>query len=142
MAKPLSAKSVLIRDAIRAHPDLNNKPLAELINSSDARKEDKIQVTALDVAQQRQALKNLEKEAEAPAPKAVQAASRDLPAPPPDPVPHPVQPAPTPLARAKPVQAINPVEVIDRVFELAEACGGFQELKKLVDKIALVEARL
>ena len=42
MSKPLGPKSLLIRDAIKAHPHMGNTELAELINSSDARKDDKI----------------------------------------------------------------------------------------------------
>src|SRR3954464_4402003 len=30
----------------------------------------------------------------------------------------------------------SPVELIDRVFDLAEQCGGLAELKRLVDRIA------
>src|SRR4051812_7046927 len=57
MAKQLGPKSRLIRQAILAHPDLTNKPLAELINGSDAREEDNLHVTPAEVAQQRQAMK-------------------------------------------------------------------------------------
>lgn len=57
MAKPLGPKSLLIRDAIKAHPHMGNTELAELINSSDARKEDRIEVKANDIAQQKQAMK-------------------------------------------------------------------------------------
>lgn len=56
-AKPLGAKSLLIREAIAANPELGNTELAALINDSDARKEGKIMVTAQDIASQRQAMK-------------------------------------------------------------------------------------
>jgi hypothetical protein len=42
MAKPLGPKTLLIREAIRANPDVKNKALAGLINASDARAQDKI----------------------------------------------------------------------------------------------------
>jgi hypothetical protein len=49
-AKPLGDKARLIRDAIHAHPSLGNKELAEMINASDARKEDRIDVKRSDIA--------------------------------------------------------------------------------------------
>src|SRR5208337_3326172 len=57
MAKPLGPKSLLIRQAITAHPDKGNTELAELLNDSHDRMDDKIKVTAQDVASQRQAMK-------------------------------------------------------------------------------------
>ena len=57
MAKPLGPKSRLIREAIKAHSNMGNTELAELINASDARKEDRLEVTANDIAQQKTALK-------------------------------------------------------------------------------------
>jgi hypothetical protein len=44
MAKPLGPKSLLICHDIKAHSNMGNKELVELMNSSDARKEDKIEV--------------------------------------------------------------------------------------------------
>lgn len=73
MAKPLGPKTILIREAIAAHPDKGNTDLAEMINSSDARKEDKIKVTAQEVASQKQAMK---KSAAMPAKPAAKKASR------------------------------------------------------------------
>ena len=67
MAKPLGPKSRLIRDAIAAHPSLANKELAAFINKSPARKEDGIEVTPIDVAQQKQAMKKMGFEPAAPA---------------------------------------------------------------------------
>jgi hypothetical protein len=67
-AKPIGPKTSLIRDAIEAHPDKGNNELAEMINTSPARKEDKFEVRAQDVAQKRQALKKIGRaEAERPA---------------------------------------------------------------------------
>jgi hypothetical protein len=57
MAKPLGPKSRLIREALGTHPDTGNTELAELINDADERMDDKIKVTAQDVAAQRQAMK-------------------------------------------------------------------------------------
>ena len=54
MAKPLDSKSLLIRDTIKAHPNMGNTELAEMINSSDARRDDKISVKPGDIAQQKQ----------------------------------------------------------------------------------------
>src|SRR5262249_36855358 len=59
MAKPLGPKSSLIRDAIKAHPKVGNTELANMINSSPARKEDRIRVEPNDIAKQRQAMKKL-----------------------------------------------------------------------------------
>jgi hypothetical protein len=121
MAKPLSPKSQLIRETITAHPRLGNTQLAELINGSDDRKTDKIQVTATDVSNQKQALKALNGKAKKKkASKAQKAASKGADRP---------QAAP---ARA----AASPVDLVDRVFDLAERCGGFTQLKRLVDRIA------
>lgn len=57
MAKPLGAKSLLIRQAITAHPDKGNTEIAGLLMDADERMDDKIKVTAQDVATQRQAMK-------------------------------------------------------------------------------------
>ena len=64
MAKPLGPKSLLIRETIKAHPNKGNTALAALINDSDARQEDRIKVTANDIAQQRQAMKKAKGAAE------------------------------------------------------------------------------
>src|SRR5438876_5154145 len=102
MAKPLSPKSQLIRETIAAHPRLGNTQLAELINGSDDRKTDKIQVTATDVSNQKQALKALNGKAKKKkAPKAQKAASKA---------------AGTP--QAAPVRAASPVDLVERVFDL------------------------
>jgi hypothetical protein len=42
MAKLLSAKSILIRDAIKANPNKGNKEIAELLNDAPERRGDKI----------------------------------------------------------------------------------------------------
>ena len=57
MAKPLGPKSLLIRKAIQDHPDKGNTALAEMLNDSNDRMDDKIKVTANDVAAQKQAMK-------------------------------------------------------------------------------------
>jgi hypothetical protein len=57
MAKPLGPKSILIREAIKAHPKMGNKELAEKPNDAAERMDDKIKVTANDIAQQKQAMK-------------------------------------------------------------------------------------
>jgi anti-sigma factor RsiW len=68
MAKPLGAKSLLIREAIKAHPDKGNTELADMINGSDARQHDKLKVTAQDIASQKQAMKKAAAAAPATAP--------------------------------------------------------------------------
>ncbi len=57
MSKPLGPKSLVIREAIKAHPNKGNKEIAEFIDDSHDRMDDKIKVTPQDVAQQKQALK-------------------------------------------------------------------------------------
>src|SRR6266566_872660 len=57
MAKPLGPKSRLIRQALGAHPDKGNSELAEMLNDAEERMDDKLKVTAQDVAAQRQAMK-------------------------------------------------------------------------------------
>jgi hypothetical protein len=121
MAKPLSPKSQLIREALKANPKLGNADLAKLINSSDARKQDKIKVTATDVGNQKQALKAMnataKKKAKAHKPATSMAANK-------------------PQAAQASTKAANPVELIDRVFDLAGQCGGLAQLKRLVDRIS------
>jgi hypothetical protein len=128
MAKPLGPKSKLIRDAIKAHPDLGNTELAEMINSSDARQHDKISVKASDIAAQRQAMKKQGKTAPAAAGK--KKGGKQPPA-----EAAPAKPEP-PRAVAPSAPAANPVALIDSVFDLARQCGGFEQLKKLVDRLA------
>lgn len=132
MAKPLGPKSLLIRDAIRSHPKLGNTELAELINGSDARKEDKIKVTAQDIAAQKQAMKK----AGETVPAATgggrgkkggrrRAAS---------------QPATGAAAQPRPAAAAapsaSPVDLIDKTLDLAAQAGGVAALKRLVDRLA------
>jgi hypothetical protein len=152
MAKPLSPKSQLIREAIAAHPNKKPKGLADLINSSEARKEDKIKVTPGDVTNQKQALKGMAETA------AKQAAVPAAAAPAPEPVA--AEPAAKPQlnrngtprkkpgrkpgykkAAAAPVAApakktASAVDVVESVFGLAEQVGGIAQLKKLVDRLA------
>jgi hypothetical protein len=129
MAKPLGPKSRLIREAIKAHLNMGNTELAELINASDARKEDRLEVTANDIAQQKTALKKTgfvvasvakkrgrpQRPASTPAPaETVHAVTRSVPAP----------------------AGASPVDLIDKTFALAEECGGIEQLKRLVNRLA------
>src|SRR4051794_28897026 len=57
MAKPLGTKSRVIRAAIAANPDKGNTELAEMLNDSQDRLDDKLMFTAPDVAAQKQAMK-------------------------------------------------------------------------------------
>jgi hypothetical protein len=129
MAKPLGPKSILIRHAIKANPDLGNTEIATLINGSEDRKRDKIEVKPGDIAQQRQAMK---KAGEAvPAPRAASkpagkkgkgGRTRQAAAPPAG--------APQPAAQA------GPVDLIDKTLDLAQQAGGVAALKRLVDRLA------
>lgn len=136
MAKPLGPKSLLIRDAIRAHPDLGNTELAELINDSDARQEDRIRVKAGDIAAQKQAMKKAGDLPKAASGKGRgrrggkrggrrgaggQAATA---------------PASQPRPEAPTAVSASPVDLIDRALDLAQQCGGVAALKRLVDRLA------
>jgi hypothetical protein len=127
MAKPLGPKSLLIRDAIRAHPDKGNKELAEMINASPARKEDKIEVKPGDIAQQKQAMKKSgdapPAEKPAPAKRGRRGGARKR-----------TTATPTPATAAAP--SASPVDLIDKTLDLAAQAGGVAALKRLVDRLA------
>src|SRR5947209_17143549 len=127
MAKPLGPKSLVIRQAISAHPDKGNKDIAELINDSQDRLDDKIKVTPQEVAMQKQAMKKVRGDATPSAAgkgggkkggRPRQAAA---------------EPQATPAQR--PASA-GPVDLIDRTLELAILCGGLPQLKRLVERLA------
>jgi hypothetical protein len=143
MAKPLGAKSILIREAIKANPKLANKELAEKLMESKDRADDKITVTPSDIAQQKQQMKVAGRNGKAPAPPKVSA-----------PV---AKPSPATVSvkgkRGRPrkvaalvkvpavsspstAASVSPVDLIDSVFSLASQCGGVASLKKLVDRLA------
>ena len=44
--------------------------------------------------------------------------------------------APEAAPKAAPVRQISPVDLIDRLFDFAEECGGMGQLKRLVDRLA------
>jgi len=133
MAKPLGPKSLLIRDAIKAHPHMGNTELAELINSSDARKEDKIKVAPGDIAAQKQAMK---KAGDTPTAATKPAGNgRRKPGRKPGRKAAPEAAASTPAPASQRPQA-SPVELIDKALDLAQQCGGLAALKKLVDRLA------
>jgi hypothetical protein len=134
MAKPLGAKSILIREAIKAHPKKGNTEIAELINDSHDRMDDKIKVTPQDIAQQKQAMKKGGGSvAAAPEP---EVPTRAKPGRPKGSGGRPKKAvtAATPARAA--AAASSPVDLIDRTFSLANECGGFEQLKKLVDRLA------
>ena len=133
MAKPLGPKSLLIRDAIKAHPNKGNKEIAELINDSHDRMDDKIKVTPQDIAQQKQAMK---KAGESPAPSAAgngggKKGARRAGG-------HSGEHRPTtpPRTAAAMSPSANPVDLIDKTLDLAQQCGGLAALKRLVDRLA------
>jgi len=134
MAKPLGPKSKLIREAISANPGTRNKKLAELLNEAAQRTIDKIKVTASDVAQQRQVLKDLGANLSA----SVQPASKPAADGRKKPGRKPGLQAAAPAA-AKPASTsaqASPIDLIDRTLDLAQQCGGVAALKRLVDRIA------
>jgi len=143
MAKPIGPKTQLIRDALKAHPGMGNTELAETINVSPARKEDGIEVTAQDVAAQKQALKNLGETA-APAPKATPIVETA-----PAPAKKKGRPAGQPTKKGpatKPPSTATanghgPVAMIDSVIDLAKQVGGIGELKHLVERIEQLQAK-
>jgi hypothetical protein len=132
MAKPLGEKSVLIRDAIKAHPGMSNIELAKLLSESPARQQDKIEVSASDVSAQKQALKKLEEGSVAPASRNGEPAQPPAKAKAPPPVPQVEQP---------PARPASTLDLIDRVFELSKECGGLEQLKHLVDRLMQAKER-
>jgi hypothetical protein len=130
MAKPLGKKSILIRKAITAHPDKTPKEIADLLNDSDDRMDDKIKVTPNDVSQQKQAMKKPgAQKAPAAAKKPLGNGRRK-----PGRKPGPNSAAATPRTASAP--ASSPVDLIDRTLALAQECGGVGQLKRLVDRLA------
>jgi hypothetical protein len=125
MAKKLGPKSILIREAITANPDKGNTELAAMLNDSYDRMDDKIKVTANDIAQQKQAMKTaglLPAAAKKPGRKNG------------SPVHQPA--AVKPAAAPRPAAHASPVDLIDSVFDLAQKCGGIEQLKRLVERLA------
>jgi hypothetical protein len=136
MAKPLGPKSLLIRNAIQANAGKGNTELAKMLNDAAERKADKIKVTAQDVATQRQAMKKPGAQKTAAAMKPAAPASK----PAGDGRRKPGRkPGKKPAAAARqpgsPATA-SPVDLIDRTLALAQECGGVDQLKRLVDRIA------
>ena len=127
MAKALGPKSLLIRDAIKAHPHMGNTELAELINGSDARSEDRIEVKANDIAQQKQAMKKGGESAPAPAPAAEKPARKK-------PGRKPGQTAVTaaPSPARKPAAASAPARGV---------AGHVEAIKKAVDELGADQVR-
>jgi hypothetical protein len=130
MAKPLGPKSFLIRNAITAHPGKTPKEIADLLNDADERMDDKIKVTPNDVSQQKQAMKKPGAQKAPAAAKKPSGNGRRKPGRKPGRKPAAAAP------RASSAAAANPVELIDSTFALAQQCGGIQQLKKLVDRLA------
>ncbi len=132
-------KSQVIRDAIAENPGLSTAELVELLNDSTDRMDDKLVFTEADVASVRKSLRRrgpAREASERAAPEPVAETpppQRDAPA---RKQPKPRQ-APTPAAAS----AASPVELIDKVFDLAKECGGFEQLKRLVDRIAEIRRR-
>jgi hypothetical protein len=130
MAKPLGPKSILIRKAITENPGKGNTELAEMLNDAEERMDDKIKVTAQDVAAQRQAMK---KPGAQKAPAAATPAGNGRRKPGRKPGRKPAAAAPRPASAPT---AANPVDLIDRTLALAQDCGGVEQLKRLVERLA------
>jgi hypothetical protein len=128
MAKPLGPKSLLIRKAIGEHPDKGNTELAEMLNDAEERMDDKIKVTAQDVATQRQAMKKA-----GTAPPAAKPGRKK-------PGRKPASAATPATTQPGPPAAASPVDLIDKTLDLAQQCGGLAALKKLVDRLAGMNA--
>jgi hypothetical protein len=121
MAKPLSEKSRLIREAIEANPGTGNTEIATLLNGHEDRKKDKLEFKAADVGNQRVALKKASGQPPAKR-KAGRRTSKES--------------TPPTAARPMPPVTAGPLELIERVFALADALGGMGALKRLVDRMA------
>lgn len=135
MAKPLSLKSKVIRHALAAHLQMGNKALAERLNGDPAHATSGVTVKASDVAQQKQALKAT---GFTHGPTAAAEQKRRGRKPGSKNKPRAVAPAAARVT-AGPVlapAAVSPVDLIDRVFVLAEQCGGMGQLRRLVEKLA------
>jgi hypothetical protein len=126
MAKPIGPKTLLIRDAIKANPGMGNKELAAKLMDSNDRMDDKIKVTPQDVAQQKQELKK----AGVSVPVASAAAKTGRPK---GSKTKKVSATPKPVSARSP--SASPFDLIDRVFDLASDCGGFAQLKRLVERL-------
>jgi hypothetical protein len=139
MAKPLGPKSMLIRNAIAANKGKGNKEIAEMLMDAPERMDDKIKVTANDVAQQKQAMKKagaMKVPAAAAATPATKPAGNGRRKPGRKPGRKPVT-----AARSAAPTAASPVDLIDRTLALAQECGGVEQLKRLVDRIAGMQGR-
>jgi hypothetical protein len=168
MAKELTPKTRVIREAILANPEMGPKALARLINEAAEREGDKVHVTPGDVAAQQQAVRKAgasmppaRTTAPAPAPRAAPESPVEESEPPSEekPPPRPARPraaakrAAAPEAAPPPVEAPpakpaaprakrpGPIELIDRALSLAEDCGGLGELSRLVEKLLQLRGR-
>jgi hypothetical protein len=154
MAKPLGEKSRIIREAIKKHPNRGNTELATFLNDAQDRLDDKFEFKAAEVAQQKIALKKVADRPAATQPATASVAEAETP-------PESAEPATTepkrkgtkkrgrPLgrkttvapaaARVQPAVApkqVNPADLLDRVFDLAAECGGIEQLRRIVERLA------
>jgi hypothetical protein len=163
MAKPLSPKSKAIRKALTTHPHKGNTALAEFLNDSQDRLDDRFTFTAQDVANQRTQLKKTGVPSEeapvakaepapepaapvsTPAPKAVvvsepahdmtrNGSPKKKPGRKPGPKPAKIAPKTAPVQARK-----GAADVIDHVFAVAKQAGGLVELKRIVDTVMAVQ---
>jgi hypothetical protein len=140
MAKPLGPKSILIRNAIQANPAKGNTEIATMLMDAEERMDDKIKVTAQDVATQRQAMKKAgaTQVPAAAAQPAEKAAGNGRRKPGRKPGRKPAAAAP---GAASTAAAANPVDLIDRTLALAQDCGGVEQLRRLVERLAGMQGK-
>ncbi|MGL4550331.1 MAG: hypothetical protein ACRC33_04025 [Gemmataceae bacterium] len=149
MANTLSPKSQIIRHAVASHPAKGNTEMAAMLNDSADRLDDKLTFTPQEVANQKTALKKpgaMRAALAGGAPPAVtQTGAAADPAAEPAHEPEAAKPEPKKRGRKPGVKnkprtiapgAVSPVDLIDRVFGLAEQCGGMGELRRLVERLA------
>ena len=100
---------------------MGKKEIAEILMDSNDRMDDKIKVTPQDVAQQKQQMKKVgtlptgKKRGRLPGSA------------------QPKQPATSAPATSA---AASPIDLIDQTFHLAQQCGGIEQLRKLVERMA------
>ena len=101
-----------------------------MLNDADERMDDKIKVTAQDVAAQKQAMKKAGATA-TPAPAPAESAAK-----PARKKPGRKPGRPTAAPQPAPAAAASPVDLIDKTLDLAQQAGGVAALKRLVDRLA------
>jgi hypothetical protein len=125
----------VIRDALAESPGLRTADLVEALNDHTDRLDDKLSFSEGDVLAVRKTMKKSRQ-----APTISPATPEAVPEP-----PAPVEVAPPKQTKPRRIEsetsATSPVDLIDKVFDLAKECGGIDQLKRLVDRIAEIRRR-